>query len=209
MHHQNDLTTTLSKKDKGASEVRSVLARLTRTILKDLNITPAKFIVLMKGYLANPINGIAQNTKDRSSAQGNLTKAIVRDQLTWKTFEKLLILLKVVGFRITVELLRHGETKWSTHKLKFDNFGAGYDDLPTDSIDLVEALDLKTKLPTRTFYLQSKTNSMSVITDDMEEFVELTGFKDPAALDAALDKLLDGHTVDTNLWSIRCSPDFE
>lgn len=162
MHQQNDITATLSKKDKGASEVRTVLARLTRTILRDLNIGPQRFNTLMKGYLANPINGIPQNTKDRSSAQGNLTKALLREQVTWKTIEKLLILLRTTGFRLSVDLKRHGETEWTNHTLNYEHFSAGYDD---------EAVLEAAKQFERVWYITNTVTEETHITDESTELV--------------------------------------
>lgn len=57
----------------------------------------------MESYLDDPRNGIKNNTKDRASARGNLTKEILKDKMTWKVFCKALRFINVIKFRITIE----------------------------------------------------------------------------------------------------------
>lgn len=203
--HPNELTATLAKKDKGASEVRTVLARLVRTILRNLQITPAKFNTLMKGYLANPINGIAQNTKDRSSAQGNLTKALMREQVTWKTVEKLLILLRCTGFRLKVETLRHGDDEWVPHELSFEHFGAGYDE-DAPEIDLLHP-DFVTKpladlAGTQDYYVTNSEEGSVQITNELVDVVAWLQLNEEE-LHAFVEHAQRNEVYEKGEWSVR------
>ena len=57
----------------------------------------------MDSYLNDPRNGIKNNTKDRASARGNLSKEILKDKMTWKVFCKALRFINVIKFKVTIE----------------------------------------------------------------------------------------------------------
>ena len=83
--------------DKGSSRSREVLVKLFRDMLGDLQIREDTWDRLLKHYLSDPANGISQDPKERSSAQGNLNKALFSDTMTWRTFVK--------GIRVLIYLL--------------------------------------------------------------------------------------------------------
>ena len=66
-------------------------------MLGDLQIREDTWDRLLKHYLSDPANGISQDPKERSSAQGNLNKALFSDTMTWRTFVK--------GIRVLIYLL--------------------------------------------------------------------------------------------------------
>ena len=83
--------------DKGSSRSREVLVKLFRDMLGDLQIREDTWDRLLKHFLSDPANGISQDPKERSSAQGNLNKALFSDTMTWRTFVK--------GIRVLIYLL--------------------------------------------------------------------------------------------------------
>lgn len=57
---------------------------------------------LMWAYLRDPKNGVKNNTKDMSSARGNLQKEILKSKMTWKVFCKALRFLNVYRFDFVI-----------------------------------------------------------------------------------------------------------
>lgn len=102
---QNDI---LNDDKKGVEQTIGVLARLFRQILYDLNIDTYKWSRHMQEYLDDPRNGIPRNSKDRSSARGNLNKELRRPKMTWKVFRKALMFLGPLEATFIVRL------KWRT-----------------------------------------------------------------------------------------------
>lgn len=62
------------------------LGVLWRRILVVLNIRPDTWIAHMNHYLRDPSNHIKDDPKSRSTAKGNLEKALLADDLTWDQF---------------------------------------------------------------------------------------------------------------------------
>lgn len=79
--------------DKGESRANDHLARTFRAILADLRIDPFYWRTLMKQFVEDPANGVAATSKDRSTAAGNLNKALLSNTMTWKSFIRALRLL--------------------------------------------------------------------------------------------------------------------
>lgn len=100
----DDPNDILQQTDRGVDAAEGVLARLFRQILFDVNVNIYKWDSLMVKYLNNPINGVPQNGKDRSSARGNLNKELRRPSMTWKVFRKGLRFLNPKGIRFEVHL---------------------------------------------------------------------------------------------------------
>lgn len=59
---------------------------------------------LMDDYIKDPSNGVAQNSKDQSSARGNFTKAFIDANMTWKTFKQGLKFLGVKNAKFEIQL---------------------------------------------------------------------------------------------------------
>jgi hypothetical protein len=94
----------LNDPNKGVETAEGVLARLFRQILFDLNVRPIRWAAMMARYLDDPRNGIPKNSRDRSSARGNLNKELRRPKMTWKVFRKALMFLGPLRVRFIVEL---------------------------------------------------------------------------------------------------------
>lgn len=94
----------LTSQDKQVHDARSVLSRLFRIILADLKVGPLLWNRLMLRYLNDSRNNIPNNSKDRSSSRGNLSKELRRTIMTWKVFEKGIRFLGPKWMRITIDL---------------------------------------------------------------------------------------------------------
>lgn len=99
-----DIQKFLSSHDKQVHDARSVLSRLFRIILADLKVGPLLWNRLMMRYLNDPRNNIPNNSKDRSSSRGNLSKELRRAKMTWKVFEKGIRFLGPKWMRVTIDL---------------------------------------------------------------------------------------------------------
>jgi hypothetical protein len=100
----DDITKMLESQDKEVGNARGILARLFRKILADLSVTYYHWDMLMEKYLDNPRNRVPSNTKERSSARGNLNKELRRESMTWKVFDKALRFLGPVRAEFSVKL---------------------------------------------------------------------------------------------------------
>ena len=84
------------------------LAHLFRTILKDKLCNVESPILYwenrMDRYLNDETNGIPNNTKDRSSAKGNINKALQFKTMSWKTFKTGLKFLGARSIKFTVSI---------------------------------------------------------------------------------------------------------
>lgn len=96
------------------SKESAVLSKLFRVVLKELNLLN-KVEYYIDRYIrnANKNDLAVQKRKTRSS----LSKNIVADEMTWKTFSDLIFnLLRVKKCRITIELFHINNTK-SVHSV--------------------------------------------------------------------------------------------
>lgn len=106
---RNRLATILEDPTKGTVEISGttgVLSRLFREMLGDLNISIMVWSTLMNDYLNDRRHKIPRNRHDMASVQGNLTKELIRDKMTWKVFCKGLRFLQVVRFQISIKAYR-------------------------------------------------------------------------------------------------------
>lgn len=99
-----EITRMLQSPDKEVSKAKGILARLFRQILEDADINYYRWDMLMEQYLDNPRNRVPTNTKERSSARGNLNKELRRESMTWKVFDKALRFLGPTKVRFEVHL---------------------------------------------------------------------------------------------------------
>ncbi len=115
-----DLNTILQSPSKEVQSARGVLAKVFRTICKDVGITPSVWHKLMQQFLNNPMNGIPpEDGKKRSSTRGNLNKAFSRSVMSWKTFITAISFLSPVhaDFQLT---LTWRNKKVTVHKIDID-----------------------------------------------------------------------------------------
>ena len=92
--------------DGGISETRGiggVLARLWRTIMLDLNISPNRFETLLSEFIMNARRQ-SDNRIAKLFTRGNIRREFERPTMTFKVFMKGLKLIKVKKVRIAVEL---------------------------------------------------------------------------------------------------------
>ncbi|QVD49402.1 hypothetical protein LUCX_332 [Xanthomonas phage vB_XciM_LucasX] len=94
----------LNEANKGVDKARGVLAVLFRQLLAVRGIDPWRWDMLIRDYLADPRNGIPNNSRDRSSARGNLNKELFRPDMTWRVFLKAMNFLNLVRVSFTVKV---------------------------------------------------------------------------------------------------------
>lgn len=105
MHHNEKIRKMITSSTKKMEEATGTLSRLFRKILFDINIDLMRWDAAMKKYLADPRNRIQQNSKDISSARGNLAKALVKPDMTWKVFVKALKFLDPLCVSLEVKIV--------------------------------------------------------------------------------------------------------
>lgn len=105
---QNEhLSKILNSATKKVEESQGVLTRLFRQVMDDINMTPYTWQRHMQRYLNDPRNRISKNSKQMSSARGNLVKELVRPDMTWKVFRKALSFLNPKSAKFTLTLEWH------------------------------------------------------------------------------------------------------
>jgi hypothetical protein len=98
-----ELNQVLSSKTKRAEEATGTLSKLFRQILSDQNFSMNTWNRNMLRYLKDPRNRIPQNSRDMSSARGNLSKELLKRSMTWGVFEKAIRFLNPWRVRLTLE----------------------------------------------------------------------------------------------------------
>lgn len=109
-----ELNQVLRSKTKQSEEAKGTLSRLFRQIMAD--IFPEKEAMNiwnrnMVRYLKDPRNRIPQNSRDMSSARGNLSKELLRSSMTWGVFEKAIRFLNPCRVRLKLEFEWHSGLK--------------------------------------------------------------------------------------------------
>lgn len=98
-----DLTQVLNSKSKRADEASGTLSKLFRQIMADQQYNKTIWDRNMLRYLKDPRNRIPQNSRDMSSARGNLSKELLRPSMTWGVFEKAIRFLNPFRVRLRLE----------------------------------------------------------------------------------------------------------
>lgn len=113
----------LSDPDKRVREARGVLSAIWRQLLSILNVDGFQWDRLMKNYLSDARNGVRDNSRDKSSARGNINKELLkRDDITWRVFIKALNFLDPLHVVFSVRItLKNGKTHEVTATLKDRN----------------------------------------------------------------------------------------
>ena len=109
------------------SEIKSggpdhILASLFRTILFEMGITTTRFNTLLERYVTRA--RIPRNSKDISSARGNIVKALNKPFMSWKTFIKGMVLVNAKKLTIVLHV-EHASGKVTIHKKIVDMETAG------------------------------------------------------------------------------------
>lgn len=110
----------LKDPDKRVREARGVLSAIWRQFLVLRNIDGFQWDRLMRNYLNDPRNGIKNNSRDRSSARGNINKELLkRDDITWRVFLKALNFLDPVKIVFSVRVtFKDGKSQEVTATLR-------------------------------------------------------------------------------------------
>lgn len=86
----NNDSDLLNDPNKRVGEARGVLCTLWRQLMVARDVDGWRWDKYMRAFLMDPRNGIQDNSRDRSSARGNLNKELKRDDMTWRVFLKAL-----------------------------------------------------------------------------------------------------------------------
>lgn len=109
----------LNSDDKRVAEARGHLSKIFRQFLVALDIDGWKWDRYMRIFLTDPRNGIPNNSRDKSSARGNLNKELKRDDMTWRVFLKAMSFLDPVRVTFTVKAtFKNGKTLEVSSRIK-------------------------------------------------------------------------------------------
>lgn len=112
----------LNSPNKEMASATSILSRLFRIILEDLEVTPKAYIRLVNQWLDDPLYGIANDPKRRSTIRGNLNKEVIRPDMSMRTFLKALSACTgTQSFTLTLKLKRKGSKKETEHHIEIPN----------------------------------------------------------------------------------------
>lgn len=98
-----ELKQVLNSKTKLAEKASGVLSKLFRQIMDEQKFNQTIWDRNMLRYLKDPRNRIPQNSRDMSSARGNLSKELLRPTMTWGVFEKAIRFLNPFRVRLRLE----------------------------------------------------------------------------------------------------------
>ena len=119
-----------------ARGIDSILAVLFRKIMHENGAGNSNtFNRLLERFVGNPVNGIPNNVKERSSARGNLRKELLRAVMSWRVFCKGIRFMNIPRFDISITLYHQNKTT-TVHSLTV-NLG----DSPIDSEDNEEDVE--------------------------------------------------------------------
>lgn len=113
----DDLHRLLRESDRGTSKAQGPLARLYRQILFDLNITPHHFDTLMTRWLNDPKNKVPDHSARRSNDRGNMTKALLKSEMTFKSFIRAVSFLSPIKMDLEVRLHWSFNSKITIHSI--------------------------------------------------------------------------------------------
>jgi hypothetical protein len=83
--------------------VETILSNLFTLIKQDVLKQFSTWNILMIAYLLDPKNGIPRNSREQSSAKGNLDKEFAKPNMTWKVFCKAIRFLNIMKFDIIIK----------------------------------------------------------------------------------------------------------
>lgn len=98
------------------TKTTDVLARIWRSILRDLQVTPVEWERRIKAYLDTANDGKRLTGSKRSNTKGNLNSGLAADKLSWKVFCTGLRVLGSTQTTMELELSRLGRV--TVHKFE-------------------------------------------------------------------------------------------
>lgn len=107
----------LRENDWGRSKARDTLTELWRGLLMEGNITVNVWRVKMDRLMHDPRQMLMARSESKPSMRGNLRKALLRDKMTWKQFERGLVFLAPKRATVSVELEWDGGRKSVVRKV--------------------------------------------------------------------------------------------
>jgi len=106
MRGVNRMVQLLRSPDYGVTKATTPLARLLRTILRDLNVTDMEWERLVGKYLDDIMTTGEPIVSTRSTLKGNICKELSRPEMDWKVFCKSLCIINCDRVSMEIEL-RH------------------------------------------------------------------------------------------------------
>lgn len=94
----------LRESDWGKSKSRDTLTELWRGLLMQSNVTVNVWRIKMDRLMHDPRQMLLARSDSKPSMRGNLRKALLRDKMTWKQFERGLVFLGPEYAKIIVEV---------------------------------------------------------------------------------------------------------
>lgn len=102
--NRSQMLDILHDPDKKIDGARDVLSKAFRTLLRESRFSVIDWNSRMPRYLQDPRNRIPQNSKDMSSARGNLSKELSRNTMTWNVFMKGLSFINPKSVKLTLDV---------------------------------------------------------------------------------------------------------
>ena len=99
---QNSFEEKINPKSIRSGGSASVLTKMFFTIMDNMGVNETRWNHLMTNYILDKSNCIPNNTKDQSSARGNLSKELLKKKQTWKVFCKAIRFLNIVKFDFVI-----------------------------------------------------------------------------------------------------------
>ncbi len=84
--------------------IGGILSKLWRLVLRDLNMEPARFELLLNDFIVNAKLKVPDNRVAKLFTRGNLRRELERPAMTFKVFMKGIKMLRVTHMRISLEL---------------------------------------------------------------------------------------------------------
>ena len=109
-----DLVRKLLDPRRGISKATNTPAKLWCKILDDLDIEQHKLSRYIQRWLDSPANRGLDSDK-RSSVRGNLSKEMVRSEMTWKVLMKCITVIAPFKIDVTITLHHDRDSKILTH----------------------------------------------------------------------------------------------
>lgn len=105
--------------DKKYNEARNLLAKVFRRVLLDRNVLPGTFSAMVRQWAkAN------DSTGNQLSLQANITHALLKEEMTWKTLMKGFDILNISSVKVTFECHhRNGRVSVITEVLDNETYG--------------------------------------------------------------------------------------
>lgn len=106
----------MSARDKLVGEARNPLTKLFRLLLSELQVSPESWNNRLTLFLNSRLSRVRKTAKDIGQERNNFNRAIAKNEITWKTFQKAVMIMGPAKYCMDIRLiLRDGrEVKVST-----------------------------------------------------------------------------------------------